>query len=329
MNKQVLEIDGGKNEKLEKERAKIDVYQSLYASFKTLNKSKKTTLAVKVIGLKNNLNISNDKPEVKICAVCELGDSGWQIIVPAGYMGFAKSEFPDNMTPMDKVSKYRAYIKKMVGATIDVVIVAIDLKSMVAAGNRELAMKDKIKRNYFTYDKNGLSKIERAFKNGKPAQARVVTIAKSVVILDVFGYITPVIARNVEWRFIENLKDVLSVGDIVPVKIMTLELDKDNEEILECYVSIKDAKENMMKRNMARFTENSSYAGKVTGINNGYYVQIGDFENGIDVLCKIVHSYENPNLGDTVLVTIGIKDEAIGKVYGRIDEILSKNSRVA
>lgn len=328
MNKEIVQIPGGKNEVLERERKKMETYQTFYDSFMSINKSKKKTIPVKIIGIKRNVNLT--QPELIVSAVCEFSDSGWQVIVPAGYMGFAESEFNiEGMTREDKINKYKGYIKKMVGCTIDVVVVRIKLDDMMAAGNRKMAMDDIVERNYFRSDKNGESLMERAFRNGKFVQARVVTIARSVVWVDVLGYVTPVLARNVEWRFTQNLKDVVHVGEVVNVKIMSLEVDKENHEIKNFFVSIKDAQENMMKKNMDRYTIGSSFAGIVTGIHNGYYVQIGDAKTGIDVLCKVVNTYEMPNKGDEVLCTINIKEKESGRVYGAIDAILNRNTFAA
>ena len=321
MNKKLVDrINEGTSEELEYEKDKMKIYQLFYDSYQSQNKKKKKTLPVKVIGIHINRNASS--AEVRVCAACQYRDTGWLVLVPAREMGFKKSEF-EELDNESKIKKYTAYIKKMLNATIDVLVLAADEKELKVIASRVRAMKYIVERNYIKSDKNGLSRAERDFELDKFVEARVITIASSVVIVDVLGLAVPVIAKEVAWRYTTDLKSVVQVGEKVYVKIKELYINKETMDI-SIQVSIKEGMENQMLRNMKKYTLGSSFQGTVSGIRDGYYVQIGDFQNGIDVFCKFVNSAVMPNIGDLVLVTINIKDEEMGRVFGQIDEVIAR-----
>lgn len=316
--KKIVEVPEGANTAFDEEREKIAVYQVLNESLESVTKSKKKFITCKVIGAKHNINGST--PEFRVCAMCQYKD--WIILVKADQMGFNPREF-EGLNNEQKEAKYTKFISNMSLSTIDVVITGISVTDKKAVGNRIMAMEFIRDRYYFKSDSNGKSAMEKIFESTKDMfpQARVVTVSKSVVWLEVFGLLTDVYARDVEWRFVENLKSVISVGDLVPVKIKKLNIDKESRTI-DMRVSIKEAKENMMKRNMKNYNEGDVLTGVVSNIQNGAcYVQIGDFKTGIDVMCKIINLNEIPNVKDVVVVNIGKKDNETGRVFGRIEEI--------
>lgn len=319
MNKKIVEIPRSTSQKLESEKEKMRIYQILTESKESIHKKRKKTVTVKVLGVKYNENAKT--PEIQYGADCMFED--WHVFVPASEMGF-EEDF--SHLPYDqRASVYKSYIRKMEMANIDVIIYGVDSTNMFAVGSRKGAMEDKRERYYFKSDKNGESLMERTFRQGKFPEARVITITGSTVMVEIFGCVTKVLAKNVEHRFIEqsHIKDIVYVGEILPVKILHLTIDKENK-LIDIEVSIKDAKPNMQKINMSKFTVGSSLVGKVTGIHNGYFVQIGDFRTGIDVFCKRVKCMEMPSKGDLVSVTISIKDEEKGRVFGVIEEIKQK-----
>ena len=66
----------------------------------------------------------------------------------------------------------------------------------------------------------------------------------------------------------------------------SLEIDKENETI-KATVSIKAAQPNIMRENMQKYRKDGIYLGKISGARNGgYFVQIGNHVDGIDVYCK-------------------------------------------
>ena len=323
MNKKAVEIPEGKLFRDLEEQKKMSIYKILYESMLTKNKTEKKVVPVKVVGMKNQENFN--EPEIQICAVCQYADTDWVILVPAGYMGF---EVDDNMNKNDKFRVYRSYIRNMLGATIDIVVQGIVVDKKIASGSRIDAMQDQIRRNYFKSDANGKSRMERSFAQKKPIDAKVVTVARSQVLVEVFGNILPVFARDVSYRYIENLNDVVKVGDVVKILITRLAIDKENK-LIDMGISIKEAKENTTLKNIKNYTIGSEFVGKVSSINNGYFVQIGQFDNGIDVFCKYVACPEIPNRGDKVIVRINILDKEKGKAFGEILRISEPVALVA
>ena len=305
----------------------METYKVFYESMQSLRKQIKKTIPVKVLAVAYWEH--NKTADMRICASCQFEDSDWQILVPACYMGF-EIENKDKLTDYDKEQIYKSYIRNMQGAYIDIVVQGVILENKFVGASRVQAMDSIVKQNYFKSDKNGKSKMERCFEQKKPIEARVVTVAKSQVFVDVLGKIVKVFARDVEHRFVNNLKDVICVGQIVPVMITRLAIDKENQ-LIDIGVSIKDAKEDNTLKNMRNFTPKSEWLGKVTGITRqkGYFVQIGTMNSGIDVLCKYVACSEMPNVGDTVNVKLTMVNSETGRAAGEILEIKNQALLVA
>lgn len=324
MNKKIVEIPLTTNQKNEQERERMRIYQILAESKESLNRKKKKTVTVKIIGVKYNENATT--PEIRYGAECLFED--WHIFVPASEMGF-EADFA-HIKAEDRERMYRSYINKMAMADIDVVIYGIDTANKIAVASRKCAMEDKLERYYFKSDKNGESLMERTFRQGKFPEARIITVTKSTVRVEVFGYVCSVIAKNIEHRYIDpsQIKNLIHIGDVVPVKITSLSIDKENRKI-DMEVSIKDAKPNIQAINMKKFTVGSVLTGRVSGINNGYFVQIGTLADGIDVFCKRVKCLEMPQKGDLVSVTIKIKDDENARVFGVIEDIKQRASMAA
>ena len=325
MNKKTVEIPEGKYFRDNEEKKALETYKVFCESMQSLNKKTKKCVPVTVLGVAYLEHQST--PDMKICASCQYLDTDWQILVPASEMGFdIKDE--DKMSDYNKERMYRSYIRNMQLSTIDIVAQGIVLDKKLVGASRKMAMKSKVMQNYFKSDKNGKSRMERSFELKKPIEARVITVAKSQVFVDVFGNILPVFARDVEHRFIKDLNDVIHVGEVVPVMITKLAIDKENE-LIDMAVSIKDAKENNTLKNIRNYTVNSEWVGKITGIKNGYFVQIGSINNGIDVFCKYVRCVDMPDVGDYVNIVLRIIDKDNGRAMGEILEIKKKAALVA
>ena len=257
----------------------------------------------------------------------------YQVLIPGTLLGFdniegAKDKAGNPVSEYNKSQMYRAYIRAMLGAEIDFVVhnnpSAINSAMKMVVGNRALAMAKKRKSNYFKKDKDGKSKVERAFEAGEPLIGRVVSIASTVVFVEVYGYVMGVLARDVSWRYTENLRDVVSIGEQLHVKFTSLEIDKENETI-KATVSIKEAQPNIMRENMQKYRKDGIYLGKISGARNGgYFVQIGNHVDGIDVYCKRITCPDTPHVGDIVSVRLFVFDEENARVFGSIEAVVEK-----
>lgn len=257
---------------------------------------------------------------------------GYQVLIPAFLLGLdvenAKDKAGNPVTESSKAQMYHSYIKAMIGAEVDFIVYnapgAINSVTQMVIGNRKLAMEKKMQSNFFKKDKNGKSKVERAYEANEPLIARVVSIASSVVFVEIYGYVTGVIAREVSWRYTEDLRDVVHIGEQLHVKFTSLEIDKDAKTI-NATVSIKAAQPNIMRENMKKYRKDAVLLGKISGARNGgYFVQVGNHVNGIDVYCKKINCIDNPHVGDTVSVRLYSFDEENARVFGSIENVIEK-----
>ena len=315
MAKNIIELKDTKT------REEIDNIQAL--NYFLDSQEKKIPIVMRIDGCQPNPNASS--PELKWLAVGYVNN--WKVLIPAGRMGFTAIDEDTTMSKENKERAYKAYITQMIGAEIEFLVhpnpKSIGQALKMVIGDRKMALDKKMDSNYFKKDKNGLSRMERAFRDNKSIQARVVTVAKSVVWVEIFGYITQVFARDVSWRFINKLSDVVRVGDIVELKFLELEVDKENKTV-KSVVSIKAAHPNTMKENMKKYSQGSIYRGVITGAQDGYFVQVGSNESGVDVYCKKVNCPDEPRVGDTVAVNLFIFDEEAGRIYGSIERVLER-----
>ena len=81
------------------------------------------------------------------------------------------------------------------------------------------------------------------------------------------------------------------------------------------------------KNNMKLYSEGTITLGVVTGISNGYWIQVGDTETGIDVYCKKINCMELPEVGDTVGVTLFKMDYENGMTFGSVENIVRRANR--
>lgn len=302
-------------------------------TYKLLTDSQKQEkiLTAKVIGCIPNANEINPEKKYFITAIFR----DWQVLIPCMKMGFNTEGLTDKagnkLSGHDLGEYYKSNMRKMIGAEIDFCVyknpLSINSATRQVVGDRSLAMERKRNSNFFKQDKNGKSKMERAFEANESVEARVVTIASSVIWVEIYGYLGKVLARDASWRYTENLHDVASVGDKVRVKFTELNIDRESKTI-DAKLSIKAAYPNMQKENMKKYRPDSVLAGKITGsISGGYFVQVGDLNNGIDVFCKKINCVDIPHTGDIVAIKLSIFDEDKGRVFGSIESVIEKRYR--
>lgn len=317
------------------ERQQTEKNTAVYTAL--VNKQKnQDIIRARIIGVKPNTKGRYAREKWYAVAEISIPDfSEFNVIIPAMLMGFDDIEDKvdkagNPISEYDKGRLYRSYIFRMINSEIDFVIydspIAIQMtdKVKLILGDRIAAM-NKLKNSYyFKNDKNGKSNMERRFEANENIPAKVISITDNTVIVDVYGYIGKVIAREVSWRYTENLHDVVRVGEGVHIKFLTLNIDKENKTI-DAELSIKAATPNMMLQNMSKFTEGSTLLGKISGERNGgFFVQVGNYSNGIDVYCKKINTFEVPHKNDKVAVQLYKFDYDKGRVFGSIEAIVER-----
>lgn len=311
----IYEIPKTKEEYTSIEMERMAVYNELVES-----RTKRKVLQGVIEQCKPNENASDSK--MRVMAVVNY--RGWKILIPIGLMGLDLSKAED-LNQVKRESLYKRYIISMLGSTIKFIVHpsqdSIDSGLRLAVCSRESAMKAEQEVYYLRVHKaSNKSKMERAFRDETIVKGRVVSTNTSGCFVEVYGKQVQVPKREMSWRFVANVTDVVHNGDIVDLKITHLAVNHETGEI-DLAVSMKAAQENTVKNNMKFYTEGSTVLGVVSGLSNGYWIQVGDINNGIDIYCKKINCSELPQVGDLVAVTIFSMNQDTGLIFGSVENI--------
>lgn len=317
----IYEIPKNQEELTTAERERMAVYNELLES-----KNKQKPLLGRVILCKPNEKASDSK--MRIMAVVDY--KGWKILIPIGLMGLDLSACEDYGREK-KESLYKRYIISMIGSMVKFVVHqktgSINSSLRMAVGSRSAAMAIEQHDFYVKANKTtGKSKMERAFEDGIILKGRVVATNNNSCFVEVYGKQVQIPKKEMSWRFVSNVGDIVRNDDIVNVKITSLAVNHETGEI-GMTASLKAAQENVIKNNMKLYTEGETAMGIVSGISNGYWIQVGDTVTGIDVYCKKINCMELPETGDTVAVTLFSMDYDNGMTFGSIERIIKKANR--
>lgn len=229
-----------------------------------------------------------------------------KVIIPADFL------IPSSSVPKS-AENYQAAIGnstiKHLGAEVDYIVEEFDNVNNVAIANRLKAMKAKQKHYYFGYDRQG----NKYLYPDAYCEARVVSVIRNGVFVEVFGVETFVRLSELSYQRIVNTKDHFATGMTVLVKVLALDTsDKDNIKIA---VSIKQAKENPAAKALSKISVGNYYMGTVTMVDiYGVFVSL---DCGIDCLCK--HPlYERPVRGERASVRIAGVSDKTNQVWGDI-----------
>lgn len=317
----IYEIPKTQEELTTMERARMAVYNELLDS-----KNKQKPLSGKIISCQPNEKASDSK--MRVMAVVDY--KGWKILIPIGLMGLDLAPVED-YSREKKESLYKRYIISMIGSTVKFVVFqkpeSISSSLRMAVGSRSAAMKIEQHDFYVKTNKtSGKSKMERAYEDGIIVKGRVVSTNKTSCFVEVYGKQVQITKGEMSWRYVANVGDVVRNDDVVNVKITDLAVNHETGEI-GMTASLKAAQENVCRNNMKLYTEGTTTLGIVTGISNGYWIQVGDATTGIDIYCKKINCMELPEQGDTVAVTIFSMDYEKGMTFGSIENIVRRANR--
>lgn len=130
------------------------------------------------------------------------------------------------------------------------------------------------------------------------------------VRVDIGGINVVIPISEMDYGWIDNIHDLVKVGDHLRVKVM--ELDKENKKIK---LSAKALKKNPWPDCAKRFVKNGEYLGKVSGVEE--YAIFVNLEKGVDA--KVPHlRYDKVKKGDKVLVRVYNVDVKKEEITGRI-----------
>lgn len=226
----------------------------------------------------------------------------FKVVIPAEEM-VEKPEAAEGKTLEDT---YHYLVTRRLGAETDYIVDRVFYDEMLAFASRLDAMQTKRKRFY----RGGEGALVH---EGIRAEARVVSVIRAGIFIDVFGVETFVPLRELSYQRIGNAMSMFKTGDRVIAKILSVD-NKDMNNI-KIQASVKQASVNPYEFAFKKYSIGNRYVGTVSMVDkNGVFVAL---EGGVDCLCRFP-ARGRPLKGSSVTVQILGIDEKSNRIWGII-----------
>jgi hypothetical protein len=243
-----------------------------------------------------------DNPSLSFAVIYH---GAFKVIIPAEEAVNPPADFRGR-SPAD-VMHY--LITKRLGAEIDYIVRGVDAKAGIAAAGRLEAMALKRRQYYFGTDRDGNNLIYE----GLTAEARVVSVIRAGIFVDLFGLETYIPLRELSYQRLIEATSHFQPGQRVLVKI--LKLDRESRDNIRAVASVKQAGENPYERALLKYTPGSRYVGTVSMVDtNGVFVNL---DGGIDCLCSYPKRGRPPRGSRVTVRIIGVNNET-NRIWGAI-----------
>jgi predicted RNA-binding protein with RPS1 domain len=200
-------------------------------------------------------------------------------------------------------------VTKRLGAEVDYIVKGVDIESGMAAASRLAAMAIKRKQYYLGADRDGNNLIYE----GLSAEARVVSVIRAGMFVDLFGIETYIPLRELSYQRWIDASAHYQPGQRVLVKV--IKLDRSDKDNISVSVSVKQASENPYENTLKRYNPGSRYVGTVSMVDtNGVFVSL---DGGIDCLCSYPKRGRPPRGARVTVRIIGVNEEN-NRIWGAI-----------
>ncbi|WP_291503091.1 S1 RNA-binding domain-containing protein [Acutalibacter sp.] len=291
----VLSIDEGRTVETEADRARNDLLD--------LVESQKTgrILTGTLQGVERTANS-------KTSSMAVIYHGAFKVIIPA-----EEAVVPPEDTrgrSMDETLNYM--LTKRLGAEVDYIVKGIDQQSGLAVGSRLDAMAAKRREYYFGTDRDGNQRIY----SGVCAEARVVSVIRAGIFVDLFGLETYIPLRELSYQRWMDAGLYFQAGQRVLVKV--LEVERSGRDNVRVVASVKQAGENPYEKALRMYSVDSCYVGTVSMVDvNGVFVAL---DGGIDCLCSYPKRGRPPRGARVTVRILGINHES-NRIWGAITHI--------
>ena len=290
--RQIVTIDGTMSVVTQKDKANRDLID--------LTESLKTGRIL--TGTLEGVEEPDDKTKNSLAVLYR---GSYKIIIPADDVVTE----PTDLRGQSPQSVMHYLLTKRLGAEIDYVVKHIDEKSETAMASRLDAMAERRKRYYYGTDRNGADILFE----GVCAEARVVSVIRTGIFVELFGIETFIGLRELSYQRISNAADYFQTGQRILVKI--LRLDKKDKNKVTVNLSVKQASENPYAKALKRYAVGNRYVGTVSMVDkNGVFVAL---DGGIDCLCSFPKRGRPPRNARVTVKILGINHEN-NRIWGVI-----------
>lgn len=223
---------------------------------------------------------------------------------------------PDDFRDQDPADVLHYLLTKRLGAEVDFIIKGIDKDANVAVASRLDAMKAKRKQYYFGTDRDG----NNLLYSGQCAEARVVSVIRAGIFVDIFGVEVYIPLRELSYQRIMNAAEYFRPGQRILVKI--LDLDRSDRNNIKVTASVKQSAENPYAKTLRRYVVDNRYVGTVSMVDtNGVFVAL---DGGVDCLCSYPKRGRPPRGARVTVRILGISHET-NRIWGAITHIATPN----
>ena len=251
---------------------------------------------------------SEDNPNLSF-AVIYHGEL--KVIIPAEETVEPPADFRDR-SPGD-VMHY--LVTKRLGAEVDFIVKGVDPKSGIAAASRLEAMAAKRREYYFGSDRDG----NNLLYEGISAEARVVSVIRAGIFVDLFGVETYIPLRELSYQRWIDAGSHYQAGQRVLVKVLSI--DRSDRNHVKVIASVKQATDNPYEKALRRYSIGSRYVGTVSMVDtNGVFVSL---DGGIDCLCSYPKRGRPPRGSRVTVRILGINHES-NRIWGAITHMTNR-----
>lgn len=223
---------------------------------------------------------------------------------------------PDDYRDQNPADVLHYLLTKRLGAEVDFIVKGIDKDANVAVASRLDAMKSKRKQYYFGTDREG----NNLLYSGQCAEARVVSVIRAGIFVDIFGLEVYIPLRELSYQRIMNAAEYFRPGQRILVKI--LELDRTDKNNIKVTASVKQSAENPYEKALRRYVVDNRYVGTVSMVDtNGVFVAL---DGGVDCLCSYPKRGRPPRGARVTVRILGISHET-NRIWGAITHIATPN----
>ena len=241
---------------------------------------------------------------------------GFRIVIPLKEMHM---ELPNHITGYaytEWLDQQHKILSNMLGAEIDFVVKGIDSKTRSVVASRRDAMLKKRQIFYMDPDANG----EYRVREGRVAQARVISVADKSIRVELFGVETQIVAVDLANEWLGDAHDHFAVGDSVLVRIQ--KVTREDVEHITVKANVKNVSEEKESR-LKLCKVQGKYAGKVTDVHKGVvYVRL---TNGVNAIAHSCMDRRMPGKKDDVSFAVTFLDEERDIALGIITRIIKQN----
>lgn len=216
---------------------------------------------------------------------------------------------PENYRNIPEAEVHEYLLTKRLGAEFDYIVKGIDSEARIAVASRLDAMRVKRKWHYYDIEREA----GRFLYEGVTAEARVVSVIRTGIFVDLFGVEVFIPLRELSYQRMMDAAVYFQTGQRVLVKVLTL--DRKDRNNIHVTASVKQTTENPCEKAIRRYTVGNKYVGTVSMIDtNGVFVSL---DGGIDCLCAYPKRGRPPRGARVTVRILGINRE-VNRIWGAI-----------